>query len=71
MLGTPVPILTATDLVVFKMLFDRRKDWADIEELLRFGSPNVDEARGWLVRLVGPHDPRERKLDELLAELRA
>lgn len=70
MLDATVPILSATDLMVFKMLFDRRKDWADIEELVRHGSPDVAEARAWLVRVVGPDDPRERKLDELLEELR-
>jgi len=69
MLDDVVPILSATDLTIFKMLFDRRKDWADIEELLRFGQVDVDEARAWLVRIVGPGDPREVKLDELLEEI--
>jgi hypothetical protein len=70
MLDATVPILSATDLLVFKMLFDRRKDWADIEELLLHSSADVDEARAWLVRIVGPGDPREVKLDQLLEELR-
>src|SRR5687767_7819728 len=29
--GTTIPILGATELVVFKAYFDRTKDWADIE----------------------------------------
>lgn len=69
MLDASVPILSATDLLIFKMLFDRRKDWADIEELLQHSQADVDEARAWLIRIVGPGDPREAKLDELLAEL--
>ena len=69
MLDAVVPILSATDLTIFKTLFDRRKDWADLEELLRFGSPDVAEARSWLVRIVGPDDARVRKLDELVEEL--
>lgn len=69
MLDRTIPIVSATDLMVLKMLFDRRKDWADIEELLRHGTPDVDEARDWLVRIVGPHDRRETRLDEILAEL--
>jgi hypothetical protein len=69
MLDATVPILSATDLLVFKMLFDRRKDWADIEEMLRHAKVDVDDARGWLLRIVGPGDRREAKLDELLAEL--
>lgn len=69
MLDQTVPIVSATDLMVLKMLFDRRKDWADIEELVRHGTPNVEEARHWLIRIVGPHDVRESRLDQLLSEL--
>ena len=32
--GVQIPTLSATDLMVFKMLSNRRKDWADIESLL-------------------------------------
>lgn len=69
MLDRSIPVISATDLMVLKMLFDRRKDWADVEELLRHGTPDVAEARSWLRRIVGPQDVRERKLDELLSEL--
>ncbi|GAC1610546.1 MAG: hypothetical protein NVS3B26_17870 [Mycobacteriales bacterium] len=69
MLDQTIPIVSATDLMVLKMLFDRRKDWADIEELIRHGTPNVEHARDWLIRIVGPHDVRESRLDELLSEL--
>ncbi len=69
MLDDVVPIVSATDLMVFKMLFDRRKDWADIEELLRYGKVDVEAARGALTDVVGSDDLRQNKLDELLAEL--
>jgi hypothetical protein len=69
MLDETIPILSATDLMVFKMLFDRRKDWADIEELVRFGKADVAEARSWLTEIVGPTDLRQATLDSLLAEL--
>lgn len=69
MLDSVVPIVSATDLMIFKMLFDRRKDWADIEELMRYGKVDVENARRWLTQIVGPADPRQGKLDELLAEL--
>jgi hypothetical protein len=69
MLDQTVPIVSATDLMVLKMLFDRRKDWADIEELVTHGTPNVEEARDWLIRIVGPRDVRESRLDQLLSEL--
>lgn len=69
LLDDTIPILSATDLMVFKMLFDRRKDWADIEELVRFGKVDVAEARGWLTEIVGPGDRRQRTLEDLLEEL--
>jgi hypothetical protein len=65
-----VPILSATDLLVFKTLFDRRKDWADIEELVRFGKPDVDDARRWIAKIVGPKDKRLAKLAEIVDEVR-
>ncbi len=70
MLEDVVPILSATDLMVFKMLFNRRKDWADIEELLRYGKADVAEARRWLTEVVGTDDPRQQTLDQLLDEVR-
>jgi hypothetical protein len=70
MLDATVPILSATDLLVFKALFDRRKDWADIEELIRFGKPDVDDARRWIVKIVGSKDERLTKLAEIVAEVR-
>lgn len=69
MLDATVPILSATDLLVFKALFDRRKDWADIEELLRFGKPDVEEARRWLVKIVGADDRRLATLDDIVTEV--
>ncbi len=69
MLDGTVPILSATDLMIFKVLDGRRKDWADIEELLRHGKADVEEARRWLTAIVGPDDPRHTTLDALLAEL--
>ena len=69
MLHGTIPIIGATDLVVFKALFDRRKDWADIEELLRFGKVDVAEAQHWLTEILGRDDPRHQTLRELLSEL--
>jgi hypothetical protein len=60
-----VPVVSATDLTVFKALFDRTKDWADIEEMVAFGSPDMDEAVAWLDEIVGADDPRSRRLRRL------
>jgi len=71
MLDASVPILSATDLLVFKALFDRRKDWADIEELLRFGKVDLPEARSWLARIVGAKDKRLKTLAEVAGDVAA
>jgi hypothetical protein len=70
MLDATVPILSATDLLVFKALFNRRKDWADIEEIVRFGKADLDEANRWIVEVIGPEDDRLAKLAEIVEEVR-
>lgn len=60
-----VPVLSATDLTIFKALFDRTKDWADIEEMIAFGSPDVPEALAWLEEIVGADDDRVHRLRAL------
>lgn len=58
MLDAEIPILSATDLTIFKSLFDRTKDWADIEELLRYGDVDQTEVLRWLAEIVGRDDQR-------------
>ena len=67
-LDAPVAVLSATDLCIFKCLFDRRRDWADIVALLAYGEVDVDEVRAWLTHIVGPGDDRFGKLDEAAQE---
>ncbi len=69
MLDTAVPILSATDLLVFKALSDRRRDWADIEELLRYGKVDVAEAVRWITAVVGAGDHRLDLLREVVQEV--
>ncbi len=64
--GVTIDVLGATELLVFKALFDRTKDWADIEEIVATGAADVHRAIGWLVDLLGPDDPRIERL-QLLA----
>lgn len=56
--GATLPVLGATELAVFKAFFNRTKDWADIEEMLRVGTVDVHRALGWLVDLLGTDDER-------------
>jgi hypothetical protein len=64
--GTTIPILAATELVVFKAFFSRTRDWADIESMLDATTPDVHAALGWLVDLLGADDPRVTRLGDLL-----
>ena len=63
MLDAEVPILSATDLTVFKALFDRPKDWVDIGEMVSYGAPSLDlyDAARWMREIVGD-DPRVDRL---------
>jgi hypothetical protein len=51
--GETIRVITATDLTVFKALFDRPKDWVDITEMLRAGAVDRDEALRWVAEIVG------------------
>ena len=63
--GRAVPILSAVHLAVFKALFNRTKDWADIEGMVAEGSLDVARTVGLLVGLCGLDDPRVRRLTSL------
>jgi hypothetical protein len=64
---TTIPVLGATELLVFKAFFNRTRDWADIETMIDARTPDVHAALGWLVDLVGADDPRIVRLRGLLA----
>ena len=66
---TELPYISATHLTVLKALFNRSKDWVDIESMLRHGSVDVPRAIGWLVALQGPdeHAPARLRALSLLA----
>ena len=67
-----LPILAPEHLVVCKAVFDRPKDWLDIEQVLVcVDDLNVGEMRSWLTRLVGDVDERSQRLEQALATLSA
>ena len=45
-------------------MFDRTRDWADIEEMLSAGTLDVDAVREHLEQLVGGDDERIARLAE-------
>lgn len=60
-----IPVLDCTGLAVFKALFDRTKDWADIEAMLDVGAMDLGEAGAWLERIVGAEHPAARRMASL------
>ena len=64
-----IPVMTATDLMVFKMLFNRTKDWADIESLLESNAGDPDEAAAWIDRFLGPDAAQLERLRRTRDEL--
>jgi len=66
--GATVSILSPEHLAVCKAMFDRRKDWLDIEQML-FAADELDvaEIERWLTRMVGEDDQRIQRLRELTA----
>jgi hypothetical protein len=69
--GRGIPVLAPTDLAIFKALFGRRKDWADIEAMLTAATVDEADAGEWLGRILGDDHPTRRKFADLAEEVRA
>jgi hypothetical protein len=69
--GQHVWMLSPRDLMLFKVLFGRSKDWVDIERLLRaqIGAIDGDGLVADLISLLGD-DPRIARLRSLLEQAR-
>jgi hypothetical protein len=67
---TTIPILSPEHLAVCKAVFDRPKDWIDIEQMLVVAD-EIDRAEieRWLVRIVGRKDDRTRRFKRLAGQL--
>jgi hypothetical protein len=48
-----IPVLSCTDLAVFKVVFNRSRDWADLEAMVEADSVDRDDALGWLGQTLG------------------
>ena len=62
--GTDIPILGPVELTVFKVMFDRTRDWADIEAMVSANTLDVDAVRTALGTLLEPGDQRFDRLTE-------
>jgi len=70
--ATRIPILSPEHLAVCKAMFNRPKDWLDIEQINVATSPlDLAEIRDWLERMVGADDERLVRLDEVRRRLGA
>jgi hypothetical protein len=62
--GEQISVLGPVELAVFKAMFDRTRDWADIEAMAAAGNLDVDAVREELEAHVGEHDRRIARLQE-------
>lgn len=64
-------VLAPEDLLVCKVVYNRRKDWIDIEQmlLLTAGTLDVDDVRGWVVALVGAGDDRKARFERAVRDV--
>lgn len=64
--GATIPILGPEHLAVCKAMFDRPKDWLDIEQmLLATDRLDVSEIERWLTEMVGETDQRIKRLQAI------
>ena len=63
--GRSLPFLSCFDLAVFKAFFNRTRDWADLEEMMRAGALDTSRVQANLIQYLGSDDERIRKLAEL------
>jgi hypothetical protein len=64
---TAIPILAAEHLMICKVVFNRPKDWIDIEAMLADGTAlDSAEVLRWVGRLAGDRDPRYDRIAAVL-----
>ncbi len=61
--GRTIPVLSCTALVVFKAMFDRTQDWADIEAMVEAQSFDAEEVAHWIREMLGD----DRRVEQLAA----
>lgn len=65
---TTIRVLSAEHLAVCKAVFDRPRDWVDIEAMVQLGTTlDVAEVLRWVGRVAGDADPRYDRVAALLS----
>ena len=67
--GKAVPFLSCSDLAVFKAFFNRRRDWADLEEMLLARTLDVEVVVAAISPFLGPEDARIHHLLQINEEV--
>jgi hypothetical protein len=57
-----IPVLDCGALTIFKAMFDRTKDWADIEAMVEHRSIDVEKTAARIEELDGPGSHRAQRL---------
>lgn len=63
--GRQIPVVGCTALGVFKAMFDRPRDWVDIEAMVEARALDLDAAIGWVVEMAGAEAAQAEKLAAL------
>ena len=63
--GERVPVLGPIELAIFKVMFDRTRDWADIEAMAERGTLDFGAVRSGLERMLPDGDARFRRLAQV------
>ncbi len=63
--GRQIRVLGPVELVLFKALFDRPKDWVDIATVVDAGAVDRGHVRDGLIALLENDDPRVERWDAL------
>ena len=64
--GRTIPVIDCAGLAVFKVMFDRPRDWIDIEAMVEARSLDIADASRWLREMLD-EDPRIERLAALSA----
>ncbi len=66
--GEKIHVLSAEDLITYKAIFDRDKDWRDIAEMVFASNEalDIDYVRDWLRRIFPDDAARLARLDRIV-----
>lgn len=63
--GRTIPVLDCGALTVFKAMFDRGKDWVDIEAMVEYGSIDLEKTAARIEGLDGSDSYRAKRLRDI------